>query len=265
MASRNGLNPKIRGPKGVGFGRALPAPFSFGNGVCPDGVDDYFLIPGLVGKTWPIEGSIEFWATVIGSRGQREIEIRFNDGSNLRVTAYAASYPVVQSAARMPGPSAIPNGIYNTDTKYHYCFMWDSSSLYAWGDTLLPNTVNGGAVTSITSPMNLPITGAAICGQVDGTLCSNTKLDEVRFYNRKLSIGELVANDNNGVGNNPGTTENLFAWYNFEKFETLDFSALQDGSDLRTGIKDISGQNNHLQPFNMDTNSASGTYVLQSF
>jgi len=250
----------------VGYGRALPAPFSFGNGLCPDGVDDYLLIPGLVGKTWPLEGSIELWATVLsGSKAQREIEIRFNDGSNLRVTAYASTLPVIQSAARMPGPSAVPNGVYSLNTKYHYCFMWDASKLYGWGNALLPNTIDGGAITSITSAMNLVITGASISAQEDGNLCSNTKLDEVRFYNRKLNIEELVLNDNNGTGNNPSTTESLFAWYKFEQFETLDFSALQDGSDIGIGIRDLSGQNNHALEQNMDTTITSSTYVLKPF
>jgi hypothetical protein len=262
QANSDGLSPSLRPFLGIGWNRALPAPFGFGNGLVPDGSNDYLKIPGLVGKTWPLEGCIEFWCSVQGSRAQREVEIQFNDGSNLRITAYATSFPVIQSAARMPGSSAGPNGIYSYSTKYHYCFMWDSSKLYAWGNAVLPNVFTS---TSITSNINLQIVGASIAGQVDGTLCTTSMLDEVRFYNRKLLLDELVLNDNNGVGNNPSTTENLFAWYAFENFETLDFSALQDGSDLRIGIRDYSGQNNHAQQFNMNTNPLSPTYSLQPF
>ncbi len=121
------------------------------------------------------------------------------------------------------------------------------------------------SVIPISSNVNLTITGAALCGQIDGGNCTTTKIDEMRFYNRKLSIDELVLNDNGGTGNNPSTTENLFAWYQVEKFETLDFSALQDNSDLRLGIRDMSGKNNHAQPFNLDTNVTSSTYVLKPF
>lgn len=262
MANRNGLNHKVRAFKGIGWNRALPAPFEFGRGLVADGSNDYLKIPGLIGTTWPTEGCIEFWCSVVSVRGQREVEIQFNDGSNLRVTAYNQPIPVVQSAARMPGSSPSPNGIYSYGTKYHCCYMWDSSKLYAWGNSVLPNLFTN---TAITSSMNLTVVGVSIAGQVDGTLCSNTKLDEVRFYNRKLLLDELVLNDNSGVGNNPSTTENLFAWFKFEEFETLDFSVQQDNSDLRLGVRDLSGHNNHAQQFNMDTNPASGTYVLQPF
>jgi len=262
MASRNGLNPKIRGPKGVGYGRALPAPFSFGNGLCPDGVDDYLLIPGLVGKTWPLEGTIEFWATVLSdSRSQREIEIQFNDGSNLRFTAYHRTSPTMYSAIRQSS-SDDPPGTYALNNKYHYCFMWDANYFYSWGSALLPNVI---VPSTISSNINLVINGIAIGGQVDGSLCSTTKLDELRFYNRKLKLDEIIANDNNGIGNNPNTTENLFAWYIFEQFEMLDFSVLQDGSDIGLGIRDISGQNHHASEQYMDTSPSSSTYALKPF
>lgn len=263
MASRNGLNPKIRGPKGVGYGRALPAPFSFGKGlVPPDSSGNYLLITRLINKTWPIEGSIEFWMNVVSNtRAQRDIQIQFNDGSNITVGAYVQSQPGFFCSSHMS--SGIQSlGTYHLDSKYHYCFMWDSSKVYAWGNALIPNTI---ATDNLSSPINLNILGVALCGQIDGLNCSNSKLDELRFYNKKLSIEELLQNDNSGAGNNPSTTENLFAWFQFEKFETLDFSTTQDNSDLRLGIKDVSGNFNHAQVIGMDTNPASGTYVLKPF
>jgi hypothetical protein len=80
-----------------------------------------------------------------------------------------------------------------------------------------------------------------------------------------LTLNELVQNDNNGAGNNPLTTENLFAWYQFEKFETLDFSALQGNSDLREGIRDMSGNFNHICNNGVESNPVSPTYVLKPF
>ncbi|MFI5163182.1 MAG: hypothetical protein ACHQHN_18025 [Sphingobacteriales bacterium] len=268
MASRNGLNPKIRGPKGVGYGRALPAPFSFRNGIIPPGTSgSNLLITPLIGKTWPLEGCIELWANIIDQKAQREFEVSFNDGTKLRVTAYFSAEPFLEITGRGQTGAAAPNGTYVNGTKYHFAFMWDATNSYAWGNALIPNTMLSGSssVSPINSNVNLPITGAALCGQIDGSDCSTTKMDEVRIYNRKLSINELVLNDNGGNGNNPSTTENLFAWYQFEKFETLDFSLLQDDSDLRLGIRDFSGQNNHAQVFDMDTDPTSPTYVLKPF
>lgn len=264
MASRNGLNPKIRGPKGVAYGRALPAPFSFGNGICPPGTSGAnLLITPLIGKTWPIEGTIEMWQNVVDSRPQREVEVSFNDGTKLRVTAYFQAISALEATGRAEASAIAPNGTYNNGTKYHVAYMWDATNTYAWGNSLIPNTIAG--PNAISQPLNVVVTGAALCGEIGGGNCSTTKMDEVRFYNRKLSLSELVFNDNGGVGNNPSTTENLFAWYQFEKFEMLDFSALQDNSDLRLGIKDMSGNFNHAQVEGMVTDPASGSYVLKPF
>ena len=78
--------------------------------------------------------------------------------------------------------------------------------------------------------------------------CGTLPIDEFRLYNRAISDVEIVTNYNNGVGYNASITEDLLFWYKFEKYENLDFSVLQDGSDLITGIRDISGKNNHALP-----------------
>ncbi|HWD89920.1 MAG TPA: LamG-like jellyroll fold domain-containing protein [Mucilaginibacter sp.] len=260
MASRNGLNPKIRGPKGVGYGRALPAPFSFGNGLCPDGNDDYLLIPGLVGKTWPIEGTIEFWGEIQSSRAQREFYVLFNDTSHMDITAFVSPIPGIESPSHGTVATKPPGSI-NYGEKHHYAFMWSASNFYAWSDAVTSQITS----TGLTSAINLYANAVAISAQTDGSSPSNTKLDEFRIYNRVLSLSELILNDNSGVGNNPSTTENLVCWYQFEKFENLDFSVLQDGSDIRQGIRDMSGKNNHAQQFHMDTNPLSSTYALKPF
>jgi hypothetical protein len=260
MASRNGLNPKIRGPKGVGYGRALPAPFSFGNGVCPDGVDDYFLIPGLVGKTWPLEGSIEFWGSVQSAKAQREFYVYFTDTSHMDITAYFNPLPAIESPTHNTS-AAESSGTFNYGEKHHYAFMWDASNFYAWSD-VVPTQINS---QPLSSSINLSISAVSISAQADGTLPSNTKLDEFRIYNKVLSLAELILNDNNGTGNNPSITEDLICWYQFELFELLDFSTSQDGSDMRLAVRDMSSNHNHAQPFNMDTNSSSPTYALKPF
>jgi hypothetical protein len=85
------------------------------------------------------------------------------------------------------------------------------------------------------------------------------------MYSEALTDTDIVTNYNGGLGNNPVKTETLFVWYIFEKFEMVDFSKLQDGSDLRIGMRDQSGKNNHAQPINLDTNINSSTYVIKSF
>ncbi|MFI5159583.1 MAG: hypothetical protein ACHQF4_12000 [Sphingobacteriales bacterium] len=56
--------------------------------------------------------------------------------------------------------------------------------------------------------------------------------DEFRIYSEVISDANITLGWNNGVGNNLAKTENLITWYKFEKFEELDFSPQQDGSNL---------------------------------
>ncbi len=223
-------------------------------------VNDYFLIPGLVGKTWPIEGSIEFWATVQTARAQREFYIYFTDNTHMDITAYFSPIPGIESPSHNI-TAAKPPGTINYGEKHHYAFMWDASNLYAWSE-VVPTQINS---EPLTSALNLTISAVAISAQSDGALPSNTKLDEFRIYDKVLSKTELTLNDNNGVGNNPSITENLLCWFQFELFEMLDFSAAQDGTDIHLGIRDMSGRNNHAKPFNLDSNPTSSTYALNPF
>lgn len=94
---------------------------------------------------------------------------------------------------------------------------------------------------------------------------TKTPMDEFRFYDATLSEAQILSNYNSGIGANPCVTEFLKVWFQFEQFEMLDFSALQDGSDVQLGIKDMSNHHNHGMPINLDTNLMSPTYVLKPF
>lgn len=94
---------------------------------------------------------------------------------------------------------------------------------------------------------------------------ANYEYDEIRYYTKALRADEVALNYNAGIGANPCVTEYLLFWYQFESFENLDFSALQDGTDMRIGVRDMSNQNNHALPVGMDTNPASPTYSIKPF
>lgn len=263
MGSRNGLNPKIREKKGVGYGRALPAAFGFGNGLVPPGTSGSILsVLNLVGKTWPVEGTIEMWQLVPSERdGQTILQVGFSNGSSLILYNWDQIISLFGGTGHIP-TDAIPPGIYSLNTKHHVAYSWDETNAYAWGNSVLPNSFN---VRSLSNPFNLTVSYMILCARADGSNNSSVKMDELRFYNRKLPITELVQNDANGAGANPTITEGLFAWYQFENFEMLDFSEYQDNSDLRLGIRDMSGNNNHAWVQNMDTDPSSSTYVLKPF
>jgi len=277
MASRNGLNPKIRGPKGVGFGRALPSAFGFGNGIQPPG-NGYLNISTLIGTAIPPKWTIEFWILPQAQMSYFEGWVQYYDGyptgsgegngEELRLQGQPPGNAWFQFLGATAG---IEFGI-NTPQqpivgeRNHVVFTMDTVSL------LMTCVLNGNtsvkAITQIELIKN-PYLGVY---QLFNLFFLSTQgvyasilTDEYRMYNEALTDNDIVSNYNNGVGNNPAKTESLFVWYTFEKFEMLDFSKIQDGSDIRMGMRDQSGKNNHSEPVNLDTNPASSSYVIKSF
>jgi hypothetical protein len=272
MASRNGLNPKIKGPKGAGFGRALPSAFGFDNGIKPDGVDDYLQIPSLIGKAIPHFWTIEFWVymdTPMPSF-QGWIEIHDNSGSGeMRLQGQPDSVNddfqfIGSTGGIVMGLSSPGKCIRGAKNHIILTFDIDGSAINC--------ILNGNISTKVSEPVSKVVDPYLGTFQLFNLfvlssqgLYSNKLVDEFRMYSEVLSNEDIVINYNQGIGGNPCKTENLFVWYKFEEFENLDFSTMQDGSDIRLGVRDLSMKNNHAQPFNMDTNPTSETYALQTF
>jgi hypothetical protein len=260
MASRNGLNPKIRGLKGVGYNRALPAPFGFDNGFQSDGTNDY-LLTDLTGKEIITTAhTLEYWVKPSSSTNASWlISFAGNGGGVCGLYATNTTLEIYEngSTSRIHDITALRG------TRIHVVLSQTATACSVF--------ING-----IPYVLNIPRTpntyfkyltiGAAISayGGVFQSF-SNLLIDEFRFYTEALAEYDAVVNYNYGIGNNPCRTEYLKIWYQFERFENLDFSSLQDGLDMRLGIKDMSGSNNHAQQFNMITDSANPNYVLKPF
>jgi hypothetical protein len=273
MASRNGLNPKIKGPKGVGFGRALPSAFGFGNGIQPPG-NGYLNISTLIGTAIPPKWTIEFWILPQAQMPNFEGWIQYNDGytatsgGEIRLQGQPASYAWFQFLGNTTGisfdiniPSQPIIGVKN-----HIVFTIDTISL------LMTCVINGNTVEKAITEITLNTNPYLGIYQLFNLFVLTTQgvyasilTDEYRMYSEALTDIDIATNYNGGLGNNPVKTETLFVWYIFEKFEIVDFSKLQDGSDMRIGMRDQSGKNNHAQPINLDTNINSSTYVIKPF
>lgn len=252
----------------MGYGRALPGSFGFGNGIKPDGVDDYMIVQPLLGSPMPTSFTIEFW-TYHDTSYQNAYCLGIQDTINNRAVN-----------AKMFGASRQQR--FDTNGGIGNNFFWDSTDDGKKSHVLLAvdNAANrfemfvdGLSVfladkssSNVTVDMPVVISKFELFRYVPSSgFYSNYLMDEIRFYSVALRNDQILLNYNNRVGANPCETEHLLFWYKFEEFEMLDFSSLQDGSDMRLGIRDLSGKNNHSQQFNMDTNPTSGTYVLKSF
>lgn len=270
QSNSDGLSPSLRAALGIGWNRSLPAPFQFDKGVQGDGVDDHFIVPAILGQSMPAKFTIEFWAKIsMNSTKLFFIESSFGlisffgDTSNMKLTTVN---PANTTSSLSFGSLTI-----DASVRQHIVLSVDNgvASMYINGG----DSAGGRTSTPIGSitffDMSYLTKFAFLCGDDSirgyAAYYSNNLLNEVRFYNTNLTETQASLNYNMGVGNNPCNTENLLMWFKFGGFETLDFSPPQDGSDFRLGIRDLSGRNNHAQPINMDTNPASGTYVLKPF
>lgn len=249
----NGL--KLRAKKGVGYGRALPSAFGFDNGIYPDGSDDYLSISYKSIMTYPF--TLEFW--IKGLPSQEQSILYFSDATtSFNLTIYSNGFEAYINN-RYAATAAGSSNLLRPD-RNHFILSFNASgtaSIY----------INGLLLTAYLNSY-IPTLGVPVFFGISKNNDARKfkyPTDDYRVYNKELSKIEALFNYNNGLGSNPKTTENLKLWLQFQQFETLDFSEAQDNSDLRLGIRDMSGNNNHAQPINMQTNPALAGYVLQPF
>lgn len=78
---------------------------------------------------------------------------------------------------------------------------------------------------------------------------------ELLIYDRVISDAEIKFNVSNMNGSSPLSLNGVHVYLKMSKAEILDFSTLQDGSDMRVGCRDYSGFNRHGQIMNLPVGS----------
>jgi hypothetical protein len=284
----DGLSPTLRAQLGKGFGRALPPAFRFDNMIQPDGINDHFVIPGIAGKTLPVEMCVEFWRKGLSAASDYVLALMQSaSGANRGVVVGSGGLGSIGFTGNAEG--GYPNTInlnFPADGVWGH-FVMNTSRANPYPLPPFVSLMNGGELYGGMSKVGG--NQAATTFGPDGNYGTPTVVDisylfrssyepgsvlnsygggtfaEVRIYKRNITQNEAVLLYNNGTGNSPLETENLLLWYKFNQFEMLDFSPLQNGTDMRLGIRDFSGNNYHAQPVNMDTNPASPNYVIKPF
>ncbi|MES2268659.1 MAG: hypothetical protein V4520_17975 [Bacteroidota bacterium] len=255
MASRNGLNPKIRGQKGIGFNRALPAPFGFGNGLYAS--SGKISIPRLANGSFLQKApfTIEFWtkSNVGASDGYYWLWLYIK---RIATPAYEQTFSVNSGLGLFTTDNTYRGGnnvIFNGTPQHCVWSVEEDGQCYTYFDGIFRANMPGQTTPYYPDSFYLNMTNNV------------QAFDEFRYYSKALRRDQIEKNYNAGIGNNPCETENLKVWLKFERFENLDFSQEQDGSDIRLGIRDLSNQNNHGQPLDLDTNPLSPSYCLKPF
>lgn len=208
-------------------GDAFKSNFPFGNGWTGDGSNDYFTIPYLVGVD--VTGySLELWMKGIRTPSNNGVCLGWRDsagaiifivglvsGSSASFRSYVEGYNINPSADALK-----KNYVYTQITAADTSFY-----------------LNGAAVT--TRPKNSTRTfGTPYIGfTANLNYLKDALVDEFRVYKRHLSAAEQSKNYNNGNGAEPFDATDMIIRYKMEKYEQLDFSAAQDGSDIRWGVR----------------------------
>lgn len=169
-------------------------------------------------NNWDTSGNIIFYANAINS-GSRLVNSLFKKWINWGIT-----------------------GIFSSNTDNLVKINGTTSGTFTNGNTIPAS----GLVTSL----QLNNTGVNI-SSVPNTIRSAALFYEFRLINRLLDVTEILYNANNGTFNDPYSKLALEIWYKFEQAEILDFSDALNGSDMRVGIRDFSGNNRHAEIINL--------------
>ena len=239
-----GCNPSLRGFKGLGFGRTLPAPFSFDNAIeraaTNNNSDNVGFIPNLPNPI-PNQWSLQFWVKQRTVKADDNLKAVFQ----IRTTGNSSFVKVRGFGGWLiNGGIGSKSGGITLDVWNLVTLTFDmSAGTYAF-------YINDG--TPITGTFTAePNTTATVyffwSRLADGsdTGISTGVIDEVRVYNKIQTQALHLLAYNSGIGENPPETEFLRCWYKCQAIENLDFSTLQDGSDMRNGLRDYSGNNKH--------------------
>ena len=96
---------------------------------------------------------------------------------------------------------------------------------------------------------------AAVGSIVNAFQQGGQKNNRLVLFNRKVTDSEYFFYFNNRIGANLQSRDGIILDIIMNKAEILDFSLLQDGSDMRVGCRDYSGFNRHGQIMNLPVGS----------
>lgn len=270
-----GNSPSLRPQLGVGWNRALPAPFAFGNGILPDGVNDFLTIPKIIGTTYNNikTFTLECWinpATLLGATNQNILAINLSNGGQMFIEYISSGGNLFRYIAQ--------NGSFTLDNTnaligdqvglHHLVFLVDMVNLQcrAFLDGTLQGTRTLNA-QSVTAGNNPTVSSLVLFARA-GTFWAR-KIDEIRMYNRIISIEEIKANYNQGFGNNPSKTEGLIFWFDFQSAESD--SALNPGGNPAGwtsgawGVRDKTPNGNHAMQSNFSANNSTLGGAITAF
>lgn len=231
-------------------GRILRAAYDFGNSFSNRmGLNNYFQINGLnisedvpitllswVSRNSTVQSVSESYQSIFNSNGKYYCN-RFNPAGGINRQEY---YSYIGNLVAL--------GSMNKDAPVLFRMTIDKSLGSSVGKDLTKFTSVSPSESNILSSIWL---GRDYLTQTIYST-SYAKFNRfVAYVGRALNENEISYFYNNRLGSDIQSSANLLIDIRFEKAEILDFSVLQNGSDMRVGCKDYSGNIHHAEMMNL--------------
>lgn len=272
-SNTEGLNPTLSAQLGVGWNRSLPAAFQFGNGITPDGANDVLISKKLINTAMPDKMTFSIWFRTPASMDTRGMGMLSSYIVGISGVAIAFDFLGFNGTLRVyardvTGQYSVSGPTVAADSLNFFVFTLDFvtkevrfylNGLFS-GNPTLPHT-------GVHNANNIQNSGLF---ELDGTYNRwNLPTDEAILYNRILSLDEIRTNYNNGLGCNPGVTEGIIWWYDFQVAESD--SALHPGGNPAGwtagawGIRDKTPNDNHAMQQNFAANNLTLGGAISAF
>lgn len=209
-------------------GKILKANYNFGKAFKPSSSIYIQTLP----YNFTAQPSVEAWVNQIGSPGHvGYFRMVYSTG---QVYGFGA-FNLEPRAGMIGGPIALRND--NASTQFvHLVLRSNSTVLKRWmGNN--KQSVSGIGADTMPGLVNVMQIGRGINSTSNDNLSTVRPIALVRIYDRTLADAEIAFQYNLGLGNDSLYTTSLTHEFKMQKAEILDFSAAQDGSDMRVGVK----------------------------
>ena len=211
-------------------GKILKSNYNFGKAFKPSSSIYIQTLP----YNFTAQPSVELWVNQIGSPGNvGYFRMVYSTGEVYGLGAFNLE----PRGGRIGDIPELRNG--NAATQFvHLVLRSDSTVL----KRLMANnlqSVSGTGADTMPGLVNVMQIGRGISSLSNDNRSTERPIALVRIYDRTLTDAEIAYQYNLGLGNEALYTTSLTHEFKMQKAEILDFSAAQDGSDMRVGVRNF--------------------------
>ena len=214
-------------------GKAMKQNYNFGNAIYNAGINTIYIeVPYMVGRSTSQDMSVFMYL-----KNKRLTQGGFFQILNAAGHLFQASTDAFVDTHRFDYVTAVATGLRSSPGKYiNIAAIVSNKSVTAFlNNSSQTGVVPTGVVVSNITKFRIGISGNR--GNSTLSIYMTSSIATFEYYERALPASEVTYRYSGGLGREVFSTNKLLLKYDFLYAEILDFSELQDGSDMRVGIK----------------------------